>query len=52
VRTAKFWQACAIALQRAEVPSTRGTVNISLPDLLREFADEQVAQGSYGTSGE
>jgi len=27
-------------------------VNISLPDLLREFADEQVAQGSYGTSGE
>jgi antitoxin ParD1/3/4 len=29
-----------------------GTMNISLPDTLREFVDQQVAQGSYGTSSE
>ena len=29
-----------------------GTMNISLPDALREFLDEQVAQGRYGTSSE
>jgi antitoxin ParD1/3/4 len=29
-----------------------GTMNISLPDLLRDFVDEQVAQGGYGTSSE
>lgn len=29
-----------------------GTMNISLPDSLREFVDEQVAQGGYGTSNE
>jgi antitoxin ParD1/3/4 len=29
-----------------------GTINISLPDSLREFVDEQVAQGGYGTSSE
>lgn len=29
-----------------------GTMNISLPDSLREFVDEQLAQGGYGTSGE
>lgn len=29
-----------------------GTMNISLPDSLREFVDEQVTQGGYGTSSE
>lgn len=29
-----------------------GTMNISLPDSLREFVDEQVAQSGYGTSSE
>jgi antitoxin ParD1/3/4 len=31
---------------------TVGTMNVSLPDALREFVDEQVAQGGYGTSSE
>jgi len=29
-----------------------GTMNISLPDPLREFVDEQVKQRGYGTSSE
>lgn len=29
-----------------------GTMNISLPDALRAFVDEQVGQGGYGTSSE
>ena len=28
------------------------TMNISLPETLKEFVDEQVAQGGYGTSSE
>jgi antitoxin ParD1/3/4 len=28
------------------------TMNISLPDALKAFVDEQVAQGGYGTSSE
>jgi antitoxin ParD1/3/4 len=28
------------------------TMNISLPEALKEFVDEQVAQGGYGTSSE
>lgn len=28
------------------------TMNISLPDTLKSFVDEQVRQGSYGTSSE
>jgi antitoxin ParD1/3/4 len=28
------------------------TMNISLPEALRDFVDEQVAGGSYGTSSE
>lgn len=28
------------------------TMNISLPDALRDFVDEQVAQRGYGTSSE
>lgn len=28
------------------------TMNISLPDTLKSFVDEQVAQGSYSTSSE
>lgn len=28
------------------------TMNISLPDALKSFVDEQVSQGSYGTSSE
>jgi antitoxin ParD1/3/4 len=28
------------------------TMNISLPDALRRFVDEQVASGAYGTSSE
>lgn len=28
------------------------TMNISLPDSLKAFVDEQVSQGSYGTSSE
>ena len=28
------------------------TMNISLPDTLRSFVDEQVNQGGYGTSSE
>ena len=29
-----------------------GTMNISLPDSLKEFVDEQVAERGYGTSSE
>jgi antitoxin ParD1/3/4 len=29
-----------------------GTMNISLPDALREFVDQQVSSGAYGTSSE
>ena len=29
-----------------------GTMNVSLPDWLKSFVDEQVSQGSYGTSSE
>lgn len=29
-----------------------GTMNISLPDLLKSFVDEQVARRGYGTSSE
>lgn len=29
-----------------------GTMNISLPDTLRDFVDERVAGGAYGTSSE
>ena len=29
-----------------------GTMNISLPDSLKTFVDEQVNQGGYGTSSE
>jgi antitoxin ParD1/3/4 len=29
-----------------------GTMNISLPDSLKDFVDEQVAQRGYGTSSE
>jgi antitoxin ParD1/3/4 len=29
-----------------------GTMNISLPDTLKEFVDTQVAEGGYGTSSE
>lgn len=29
-----------------------GTTNISLPDPLRDFVEEQVSQGGYGTSSE
>ena len=29
-----------------------GTMNISLPDTLRDFVDGQVTQGGYGTSSE
>jgi antitoxin ParD1/3/4 len=29
-----------------------GTMNISLPDTLESFVDEQVSLGSYGTSSE
>lgn len=29
-----------------------GTMNISLPDSLKDFVDEQVDQGGYGTSSE
>lgn len=28
------------------------TMNISLPETLKSFVDEQVSQGSYGTSSE
>ena len=28
------------------------TMNISLPDALKSFVDEQVSQGGYGTSSE
>jgi antitoxin ParD1/3/4 len=29
-----------------------GTMNVSLPDALRSFVDDQVASGTYGTSSE
>ena len=29
-----------------------GTMNISLPDALKAFVDEQVAEGGYGSSSE
>ena len=29
-----------------------GTMNVSLPDSLRAFVDEQVSRGGYGTSSE
>lgn len=28
------------------------TMNISLPDTLRDFVEEQIAQGGYGTTSE
>ena len=31
--------------------SVMGTMNISLPDGMKEFVDQQVAQRGYGTSG-
>lgn len=31
---------------------TMSTMNISLPDSLRAFVDEQVSRGGYGTSSE
>lgn len=38
----------------ANVPklSPMSTMNISLPDTLKSFVDEQVSQGAYGTSSE
>jgi len=32
--------------------SAMGTMNISLPDTLKSFVDDQVAGGGYGTSSE
>jgi antitoxin ParD1/3/4 len=32
--------------------NTMNTMNISLPNTLKSFVDEQVGQGAYGTSGE
>jgi antitoxin ParD1/3/4 len=32
--------------------SSMSTMNISLPDSLKDFVDEQVNKGSYGTSSE
>lgn len=32
--------------------STMGTMNVSLPDSLKEFVDEQVTRRGYGTSSE
>jgi antitoxin ParD1/3/4 len=29
-----------------------GTINISLPDSLKDYVDEQVGEGGYGTSSE
>jgi antitoxin ParD1/3/4 len=29
-----------------------GTMNISLPDALKDYVDEQVGEGGYGTSSE
>jgi antitoxin ParD1/3/4 len=29
-----------------------GTMNVSLPDALKAFVDEQVAEGGYGTTSE
>ena len=31
---------------------TMSTMNISLPESLKDFVDDQVAQGGYGTSSE
>lgn len=36
----------------APKPLSMSTMNISLPDLLRDFVDEQVASRGYGTSSE
>ena len=33
-------------------PCTMSTMNISLPDTLKSFVDEQVSQRGYGTSSE
>lgn len=33
-------------------PAGMGTMNISLPDALKDFVDEQVEQRGYGTSSE
>lgn len=41
---AKFWQNTN--------PWATSTMNICLPDTLKAFVDEQVAQRSYGTSSE
>jgi antitoxin ParD1/3/4 len=46
--TAKTWQ----FLPSAVVFSVMSTMNISLPEALKSFVDEQVAGGSYGTSSE
>jgi len=41
---AKFWQ--------TRYGATMSTMNISLPDSLKDFVDEQVNQRGYGTSSE
>jgi len=43
-RFAKFWQRWYVSIV--------STMNISLPDSLKDFVDEQVNQGGYGTSSE
>ena len=42
---------CQILPKRAML-GIMSTMNISLPDSLKDFVDEQVNQGGYGTSSE
>jgi len=54
--TTPFWQSVArpglakFCMERNF--SVMGTMNISLPDSLKSFVDEQVARRGYGTSSE
>jgi antitoxin ParD1/3/4 len=54
LRQAEF--RCAKICQSATFAETEGdpmgTMNISLPDTLRDFVDGQVTRGGYGTSSE
>ena len=46
----KICHARPIRLRTLEI--TMGTMNVSLPDPLREFVERQVESGGYGTSSE
>lgn len=44
--------ACLASFVMAAIVGSMGTMNISLPDALRAFVDEQVTRGRYGSTSE